>query len=146
MSILRHHVAATLWSGVLVPPAASLMLLATVLMPASTTWADPVTAVPSFLGPFFIFAVPVGYVFGGIPALLAGAIYSAALTVMPVVEPCRLLRVGIGAVCGGLTGGIWFHAIVGPGWSSYAIAEALMMALFALRRPGSAFARKVLTR
>jgi hypothetical protein len=29
--------------------------------------------------------------------------------------------------CGGLTGGIRFHAIVGPGCSNYAIAKALMM-------------------
>jgi hypothetical protein len=139
LSRIGRHVGIALWSGMIVPPAASLILLATTVFFSNWPgWGDPASAVPSFLVLFFIFAVPVGYVFGGIPALLAGAIYSAALTAMPVLNARRLLRVGLGAVCGGLTGGIWFHAIAGPGSSSYAIVEALMMALFAgLRGPAN---------
>jgi hypothetical protein len=91
---------------------------------------------------FFIFAVPVGYVFGGVPALLAGAIYSAALAAMPTVGPRHLLRAGLGGVCGGLTCAIWFHAIVGAGSFRYATVGALTIALFALCRTGKALAGK----
>jgi hypothetical protein len=99
-----------------------------------------VSAVPSFLALFLIFAVPVGYVFGTIPALVAGAIYSGALTAMPTVSPRPLLRAGLGAACGALPGEVWFHAFVGPGSSSYALAAALVMGLFALRWTGGPLA------
>lgn len=133
MRLLRRHVGAAIWTGVVVPPAASLMLCATMLIPA-TTWANPASVVPSFLALFFIFALPVGYVFGGIPALLAGAIYSGALSAMPTAARRPLPRAALGAACGGLMGAIWFYPIVGPGWSSHATAGTLVMALFALRR------------
>jgi hypothetical protein len=144
MNGFSRHVRTALSSAVVVPPAASLLLLATVLLPTSSTWGDPLSAVPSFLELFFFFAVPVGYVFGAIPALLAGAIYSAMSTAMPSVQPPLLLRGGLGAVCGGLTGGVWFHAVVGAGSFIYTLAAALMMALFAICRTRGAVAGSTL--
>lgn len=140
MNGFRRNVGTALSSAAVAPPAASLLLLATVLLPTSSTWGDPVSAVPSFSGLFFIFAVPVGYVFGAIPALLAGAIYSCASTAMPSVQPRLLLRGGLGAVCGGLTGCVWFHAVVGTGSFIYPLAAALVMALFAICRTTGAVA------
>jgi hypothetical protein len=131
---VRQHLDAALWSGIVVPPAASLLLLTHILL--SSSWIDGASAsdIPSLLVLFFMFAVPVGYVFGAIPALLAGAIYSGALTAMPTGQPRPLLRAGVGAVCGGLTGWLWFHAVAGPSWSTFAVTEALVLALFAICR------------
>jgi hypothetical protein len=131
---VRQHIDAALWSGIVVPPAASLLLFAHILV--STSWIDGASAldIPYFLVIVFMFAVPVGYAFGVIPALLAGAIYSGVLTAMPTGQPHPLLRAGVGAVCGGLTGWVWFHAVAGPSWFIFVATEALVMALFAICR------------
>jgi hypothetical protein len=142
MKIVRLHVSIGVFSAVVVPPAASLLLLATVLLPTSTAWADPASAVPYFLALFFLFAVPVGYVYGALPALLAGALYSCALSAQPGLCRHTLVRAGLGAVCGGLTGGIWFHAVGAAGAYLYSVAEALVTAMFALCWTGGALAER----
>ena len=142
MKSIRLHVGIGVLSAVVVPPAASLLLLATVFVPTSTAWPDPASAVPYFLELFFLFAVPVGYVYGAIPALLAGALYSSALSAQPRLCRHTLARAGLGAVCGGLTGGVWFHAVVGPGARVYSVAEALVTAMFALYWTGSTLAER----
>jgi hypothetical protein len=138
MNSLRRHTATAVLSGLIVPPTASALLLATALLPASKTWADPASAVASFLTLFYIFAVPVGYVFGTVPALLAGLIYSRALTAVPTVCPRPLLRAVLGAACGGLAGEVWFYAVIGNGSGIYAAAAAVTMTLFALWRTDNA--------
>jgi len=134
--IFCWNVSTTVLSGTVGPPAAGLVLLASVFLPAAPTWADPWSAVPSYLALLLIFAVPVGYVFGIIPSLLAGALYAAALNAMPTVRVRPLFRAWLGAVCGGVTSEIWFHFVIGPRASIYAAVAALIMALFALCRGG----------
>jgi hypothetical protein len=142
MKIVRPYVSIGVLSAVVVPPAASLLLLATVLPPTSTAWADPASAVPYFLALFLLFAVPVGYVYGAVPALLAGALYSCALRALPGLCRHMLVRAGLGVVCGGLTGGVWFHAVGGAGAYICSVAEALVTAMFALCWTGSAIAER----
>jgi hypothetical protein len=123
-----------LWTGIVGPPVASFVLLPWVLLSTSTISVDSFD-LPSYLVVFLFFAVPVGYVFGVIPALLAGAMYSGALTAIPCLRPHTLFRSCIGVVSGGMCGGLWFHAVIGTEWPAYGLAAALVMGVLALRRP-----------
>jgi hypothetical protein len=84
---------------------------------------------------FIFFAVPVGYVFGAVPALLAGAMYTGVLTAVATRQTGILPRACIATVCGGLVGGIWFHVVAGPDWRGYAAVAGLVEALLSLRWP-----------
>jgi hypothetical protein len=84
---------------------------------------------------FIFFAVPIGYVFGAFPALLAGAIYCGALTAIASLRPGMLARACLGAISGGLVGGVWFHAMIGPDSRGYGSVAALVLALLSLRWP-----------
>jgi hypothetical protein len=116
------------------PPVASLILLTTAYLPSCAGRTEPVDA-PYFVAAFVLFAVPVGYVFGLVPALLAGAMYCGALSAMATLRTRVLLRVGIGALSGGLAGGAWFHAVIGPDAHGYGAVAAVVAALLSLRSP-----------
>jgi len=115
------------------PPVASLILLATHYLPACAGRTEPVD-LPCLLFAFVFFAVPVGYVCGLVPALLAGVMYCGALSAMATLRTRPLLRVCAGAVSGGLAGGVWFHALAGPGSLGFAAVAAAVAALLSLRR------------
>jgi hypothetical protein len=91
--------------------------------------------VPGFVAAFIFLALPVGYAFGIVPALLAGAMYCGALTAMATLRPGMLLRASLGAISGGLVGEVWFHAVVGPDSRGYGSVAALVVALLSLRYP-----------
>jgi hypothetical protein len=93
--------------------------------------------VACFVVAFIFFAVPVGYVFGLVPALLAGALYCGALTAVASMRPGVPLRACLGAISGGLVGGVWFHAVIGLDSHGYAWVAALVAALLSLRRPSA---------
>lgn len=129
------QVGATLRTAILGPPVAAFVLLPWVLF--NTSAADGRSFdLPSYLVVLFFFAVPVGYVFGLVPALLSGALYSGALTVAPFLRFHVLARVCAGVASGGLCGGLWFRALAGTEWIAYGLAAALVMGVLALRRPG----------
>jgi hypothetical protein len=83
------------------------------------------------------FAIPVGYVFGLVPALVAGVVYCVALTAVAILRTRMLLRVCIGAISGGLAGGVWFHAVIGPDSHGYGPVAAVAAALLSLLSPAA---------
>lgn len=115
------------------PPVASLILLATVYLPSCAERTEPVD-LPGLLVIFVFFAVPVGYVCGLVPALLAGVMYCGALTAMATLRTRPLFRVCAGAVSGGLAAGVWFHVLAGHGSLGFAAVAAAVAALLSLRR------------
>jgi hypothetical protein len=131
---IRFWIGSALWFAIAAPPAASFLLLLWVLLAAWTTPPTP-SDLAYYLIAFLFFAAPVGYVFGVIPAFLAGVTYSAALTAIPPSRAHWLLRVCVGAVAGGFWSGLWFCGVVGASSPAYALTAALVMALLALRRP-----------
>jgi hypothetical protein len=128
------QVLTTLLIGSVGPPVASLILMSTIYLPhfAGRTESFQVS---SFAAAYMLFAVPLGYVFGVAPALLAGALYCGALTAMSALRPGMLLRACLGATCGGLVGGAWFHTVIGADSHGYGSVAALVAALLSLRRP-----------
>jgi hypothetical protein len=131
---LSWQVRTTLLIGIMGPPVASLILLTIKYLPLLEGPSQRVD-VSGFVGLFILFAVPVGYCFGVFPALLAGAIYCGALTAMATLRPSMLLRACLGAISGGLVGGVWFHAMIGPDSRGYGSVAALVLALLSLRWP-----------
>jgi hypothetical protein len=128
MKRLSRQIRATLFMGIVGPPIASLILLMAMCLPPWRVLTGPIDA-PSFVVAYVLFAIPVGYAFGVIPALLAGTIYSWALTVMSLPQRATLLRASIAALSGGLVGGLWFHAVIGPEWPIFGSAAAVAAAL-----------------
>jgi hypothetical protein len=122
--------------GILGPPVASLILMTTTCLPSCEGRIEPVD-VPCFVLAFIFFAVPVGYVFGLVPALLAGVVYCSALTAITSLRPGVLLRACLGAISGGLVCGVWFHVVIGPDSHRYAWVAALVAALLSLHRPSA---------
>jgi len=118
----------------LAPPAASFVLLA---VDYFRYWRDIPFSPGDFLAALFVFAIPVGYAYGFVPALLAAVIYCAVLTADPRLLRRRLLtRACLGAVCGGLASSVWF-AIWAGDWYVYGLAHAFVMAALSLRSPSS---------
>jgi hypothetical protein len=132
---MRRWAGSTLAVAIAGPPAASFVLLPWVLLSASPTLAHSFD-VTSYVLAFLFFAVPAGYVFGVVPAVLAGATYSATLTAIAPLRARSLLRSCVGALSGGFWAGLWFPVVIG-GTSSpaYVFAAALVMGLLAVRRP-----------
>jgi len=125
------QVRTTLLIATLGPPVASLIVMTATYLPYGAALHEPID-IPSFVVAFTCFALPVGYAFGVVPALLAGAVYCAALTAVATLRPGMLLRGCLGAISGGLAGGVWFHAVVGPDSHGYGSVAALVMALLSL--------------
>jgi hypothetical protein len=118
-------VRATALIALLGPPIASLVLLAVDYFeywrPVPFTFAD-------FLVDFFLLAMPVGYAFGVVPALLAASLYCALLTASSGLLRWRpLSRACVGATCGGLSSWMWFREWVSA-WGIYGLVGALVMA------------------
>jgi hypothetical protein len=131
---LPWKVGMTLCVGVVGPPVASLILMTTIYLPLVATRAGPID-LPGLMALFILFAVPVGYVFGVVPALLTGAMYSGVLTAVAPRRTGMLPRACLAAVCGGLVGGIWFRVVAWPDWHCYAAVAGLVAGLLSLRWP-----------
>jgi hypothetical protein len=131
---LPWQVRTTLLVGIVGPPVASLILLTITYLPLLERLTAPVD-VSSFVELYILFAVPVGYCFGVFPALLAGAIYCGALTAMATLRSGILPRACLAAISGGLVGGVWFHAVIGPDSQGYGSVAAFVLALISLRWP-----------
>jgi hypothetical protein len=115
------------------PPAASLILLA---VDCVEYWRAVPFNLASFLAVFFLFAVPVGYVFGAVPALLAASLYCALLTAHSALQQRRpWTRASVAAICGGLASGVWFWEQLRTGWGIYAVVGALVMAALSRGTP-----------
>jgi hypothetical protein len=131
MKLTSWQVRRTLLICTVGPPLASLILMTVNNLP-SYAWGTEVVDVPSFVAAFMLFAVPVGYVFGLVPAVLAAVMYCGVLAAMATLRPGMLLRACIGALCGGLAGGVWFQAMIGSDSHRYGWVAALVLALLAL--------------
>ena len=131
---LPWQVRTTLLIGIVGPPVASLILLTIKYLPLLEGRTELVD-VSGFIGFFILFALPVGYCFGVLPALLAGGIYCGALTAMAILRPGILARVCLGAISGGLVGGVWFHTVIGADSRGYGSIAAFVLALVSLRWP-----------
>jgi hypothetical protein len=126
--------------ALLVPPAASLVLL--VVDYFEYFRAVPLN-LPDFLVAFLLFAIPAGYLFGVIPALVAGSLYSAALTANPSLLLRRPFgRACVAAICGGSVSWAWFVAWLGIDSSIYALTRALVTAALTLGSPSSSEAAR----
>jgi hypothetical protein len=132
MKLSSWQVRTTLLIATLGPPVASLIVMTATYLPYCAALKEPID-VSSFVVAFILFALPVGYAFGVVPALLAGAMYCGALTAMATLRPSMLLRACLGAASGGLVGGIWFHAVVGPASRGYGSVAALVVVLLLSR-------------
>jgi hypothetical protein len=131
---LAWQIRMTLRVGAVGPAVATLILMTATYLPLLAARTGPIDA-PGLIVVFIFFAVPIGYVFGVVPALLAGAMYSGVLTAMETRRTGMLPRASLAALCGGSVCGIWFHAVAGPGWRGYAAVGALVAALLSLRWP-----------
>ena len=134
MNLSSWQLRTTLLIAALGPPVASLIVMTATYLPYGAALHEPVD-VPSFAVAYIFFALPVGYAFGVVPALLAGALYCVALTAMATPRPGMLLRACLGAISGGLVGGVWFHAVVGPDSHGYGSVAALVVTLLSLSQP-----------
>jgi hypothetical protein len=135
MSNIKWQARTTLSIAALGPPVASLIVLAAMYLPACEWRSDPVGAA-SFATPLILFAVAVGYAFGTVPALLTGAAYSGALTILPLLQRTRLLRMSVGYACGGLITEIWFRVVIGTGAQGYGLVAAIVAASLLASRAG----------
>jgi hypothetical protein len=115
------------------PPAASLILLAVDYL---EYWRAVPFNLADFLAVFFLFAIPVGYVFGAVPVLLAASLYCALLSARSGLQQWRpWRRACVAGICGGLASGVWFWAQLRTAWGIYALVGALVMAALSLRTP-----------
>jgi len=124
------QIRATALITLLGPPGASLILLAVYYF---EYWRTISFNFGDFLVVFFLFAIPVGYAFGVVPALLAALLYCALLTAHSrLLRP--VIRVCAAALCGGLASWVWFCE-----WLSasciYGLFGALVMAALSVSSP-----------
>jgi hypothetical protein len=124
------QVRATVLITLLGPPAANLILLAAYYF---EYWRTIPFNFADCLVVFFLFAIPVRYVFGAVPALLAALLQCALLTarsrlLRPLIPAC------VAAICGGLANCVWFCE-----WLSasgiYGLVGSLVMAALSLSSP-----------
>lgn len=126
---MRCWIGSTLFLAVAGPPAASFVLLPWLLLSGSPAHFD----FSSYLVTFIFLAVPVGYVFGIVPAILAGATYSATLIALPPLRTSSVVRSCVGAASGAFWAALWFPPLTATTSGAYVVAAALIMALLALR-------------
>ena len=140
MKLSPWQIRMTLWIALVGPPVASFVLMTPTYFPFLARQTEAVN-MSDLLVLFIFFAVPVGYVFGVVPALLAGALYSVVLTAAMATRRFGMLpraclaRACLAAICGGVVCGVWFHVVAGPDWRGYAAGAALVAALLSLRWP-----------
>ena len=111
------------------PPTASLILLT---VDYFEYWRGVPFNLVDFLAAYLLFAIPVGYVFGAAPALLAASLYSALLTANSRRLEQPLTRACVAAGCGGLASGVWFWEPIHTAWGIYGLVGALVMAVLSL--------------
>jgi hypothetical protein len=112
------------------PPTASLILLAVDFF---EYWRAVPFKLADFLAAYFLFAIPVGYVFGAVPALLAASLYCSVLTAKSrLLQRRPLTRACVAAICGGLASGVWFWEPLHTAWGIYGFVGALVMATLSL--------------
>jgi hypothetical protein len=129
------QVRATTLITLIAPPTASLVLLAVYYF---EYWRAVSFSRADFLAAYFLFAIPAGYVFGAVPALLAASLYCALLTVNSRLRRLRpLIRACIAAICGGLASGVWFSfwEQLRTAWGMYGLVGALVMAALSRGMP-----------
>jgi hypothetical protein len=134
MRPLSWQVRTMLLIGTVGPPVASLILMTNTYLPLCVRQGESFD-VPCFVAAFVLFAIPVGYVFGLVPALLAGVMYCAVVNGMAPLRPGVLPRACLAAVSGELVAEVWFRAVVGPDSHRYASVAVLVMALLSLPSP-----------
>lgn len=132
--VLPWQVAMALWMGVVGPPVASLILMTTIYSTLSAGRTEAI-GVCDLVLLYALFAIPVGYVFGSVPAFLTGAMYCVVLTAVGTSRPGILLRVCVAAICAALTAGIWFDTVLGTHSVTYGAVATLVAALLSVRRP-----------
>src|ERR1700753_273770 len=98
---LSWRVRTTLLIGTVGPLVASLVLMMNTYLPLCVTQRESFD-VPCFMAAFVLFAIPVGYVFGLVPAVLAGVMFCAAVNGMAPLRPGVLARACLAAVSGEL--------------------------------------------
>jgi hypothetical protein len=124
------QVRATALTTLLGPPAASLFLLAVYYF---EYWRTAPFNFADFLIVFFLIAIPDGYAFGAVPALLAASLYCALLTAYSrLLRP--LIRTCVAAICGGLASWVWFCEWLGAS-GTYGLVGALVMAALSVSSP-----------
>jgi hypothetical protein len=112
------------------PPAASLILLAAYYF---DYWRTIPFNFTDFLLVFFLIAIPEGYVFGAVPALLAALLYCALLTAHSrLLRP--LIRGCVAAICGGLASWVWLCESLGAS-GIYGLVGGLVMASLSVTSP-----------
>jgi hypothetical protein len=117
------------------PPAASLVLF---VLDYFEYWRAVAFSLPDFLVAFFLFAFPVGYAFGVVPALTAGSLYCAVLRANSrLFQQGRLIRACVAAICGGSASWVWFVEWLGVDSPVYELASALVMTALTLASPPS---------
>jgi hypothetical protein len=79
------QVRTTLLIGTVGPTVASLILMPMIYLPHSAGRMQSFD-VSWFAAAYMLFAVPIGYVFGAAPALLAGALYCGVLTAIAALR------------------------------------------------------------
>jgi hypothetical protein len=129
-----RRVHATALITLLGPPAASLILLAVYYF---EYWRGVPFNLTDAVIVLFLIAVPEGYAFGAVPALLAALLYCALLTAHArLVRP--LIRACVAGICGGLASWAWFCGSLGAS-GIYGLVGALVMASLSvsLPRPGA---------
>jgi hypothetical protein len=122
---------ATALITLLAPPAASLILLAVYYFEYRRTVPFNVT---DSLIVLFLIAIPQGYAFGAVPALLAALFYCALLTAHGRLLR-SLIRACVAAICGGLSSWAWFCESLGAS-GIYGLVGALVMAALSVSSPG----------
>ncbi len=107
------------------PAVASLILL---VVDYFEYWRTAPLNLADALTAFYVFALPVGYVFGCVPALLAALLHGALLAANTKLAQLPWVRACTGALCGGLVCWIWFGIWSGTARPVYALVGALVMA------------------
>jgi uncharacterized membrane protein len=128
MKLLSWQIRTTLLIGVVGPPVASLLVMTGNCFLWWQGGAESID-VPCFVAAFVLFGLPVGYVFGVVPALLAGALYCTALTSLSSVPRGMPARICLGAIAGELIGEAWFHGVMGLESYGYGSVAALVTAV-----------------
>jgi hypothetical protein len=125
----RWQVRATALIALLGPPTASLILLA---VDYFKYWRAVLFNIADFLAALFLLAIPIGYAFGAVPALLTVLLYCVLLPASSRLLQRRLLtRACAGAISGGLASWAWFREWLNA-WGIYGLVGAVVMAILSL--------------
>ena len=122
------QVRATAFIALLGPPAASLILFVIYYL---EYWRAVPFNFADLLIVFLLLAVPVGYVAGTVPALLAASLYCALISANSRRKRRLFMRASVGAICGSVASWVWFCEWLGAS-SIYGSVGGLVMAVLSL--------------